>query len=1062
MIRAVPRRAGLALAAAAAACLALPRASAQAEPVPALHPAPAAGLLDRPVTLELTRVRLEDALQAIARQAGFSLSYSSSVVPVERRVTVRVRSRPAGEALRMALSGTGVGPSISSSGQVVLSPQAPSAPARPRQEAGRIAGRVVSARTGEAVAAARVSVVGTALAAQTSPDGSYILPRVPAGTHDVRVERLGFAAKTVTGVRVDAGRTADLDVGLATAALEIGGVTVTAARERGSTSALLGERRTAATVVDVTGRPEIERSPDADAAAVLRRMPAAEVRDGKYVYVRGLGDRYGNVTLNGTPLPSLTPDRKSVPLDIIPSNLLEAVVTSKGYTPDLPGDYAGGLVQLRTRDVPPSRILKVTSGVGYNSVASLHDGWLFPGCASDWTGFGGCTSLPAHLPGDSVGFGQDGQTAADRLRIARAYSGTLPWAPTRQETPLNRSFELTWGDELRLFGRPVGVISSIDWSDGYSARGSYVSRTVQGNVTPGVLQYITDYSASAYDGRDVSLGGLAKVSLPLGPDHRVSISGILNRLQEDRAEILEGFASISSEGHFASPRLSRVQSTLWNVQLDGEHRLGGPILAWRAARTRTERYEPGSRSTLLRGTAGGSEAAGFDGSGGTLDNGPYRLLNEPPGGRVLHGDMDETAWAASADLTFPFRLRGADARFKVGGALDRRDRDARLRTLLFRAEDSALDMPVDELFSDENIGTLVTVREFTRSDDSSTGESSVHAGYGMLDVEPIPRLRVVLGARVEDAKQEVNAVNLFGDPNAGAEGTRGYNASTDVLPALNVTWEAGPRMNLRAGISRTVARPQFREIATFFYQDYFGGIAVQGNPGLRRTLIDNADLRWEVFPQPDAVLSAGVFFKRFHGPIEPLVIALGFKTLSQTWINTRQADTWGFEAEARTRLGFVSPALEPFTVSANYARLHTEVDSLAIRFPLNGDRIRRLTPETRSIFGQTPYLLNAGLTWQHPRWRTTASALFNRSGKRLELASAEAVFPSVYEMPRSELDVVLEQGLWRGISLKATGSRLTGNQVRYVQQFDDGERVTARSWDAGRTFTFSLSWEPGR
>lgn len=1026
-------------------------AGAEQQPVPALR---------RPVTVNLREAPLVDALRTIAGQAGFRLSYNSGALPAARRVTLSLRGVPAEEALRRALAGSGF-TFREAGGQVALVPAPRDAAAPAAQEAGRITGRVTSARTGEPVAGARVSVAGTQLSVQTAPDGRFTLPRVPAGSRDVRVERMGFAPKSVTGVAVQAGRTAELDVGLEAQTLVLEGVTVTAEQERGSTGALLRQRQQSATVTDVVGRQQIEASPDADAAAVLRRVPAAEVREGKYVYIRGLGDRYGNVTLNGASLPSLTPDRKAVPLDLIPANLLESVVTSKGYTPDLPGDYAGGLVQLRTRDVPPQRVLKLSTGLGYNSASSLRDGWLFRGCGNDWTAFATCTDLPGSLAGDTVAFGTDGQTAEERTRIARAYAGTLPWAPERREVPLNRSVELTYGDELMVMGTPVGVISSLDWSDGYAGRGDYVSRTVQGNVTPGVLQYITDYSASAYNGRDVSLGGLGKISVPFGDAHRVSLSGMLNRLQEDRVEILEGYASLTSDGHFSSPQLARVRSTLWNVQLDGEHRLGRPVLEWRATRTRTERYEPGSRASLLRGAGTGTEAGGFEGADGALQ-GEYSWLNEPPGGRVLHGDMDETAWSGAADLTLPFTLRGADARFKFGGAADLRDRLALQRTLLFRVDDDMRDTPLDDLFTEQNIGTVVSTREFTRSDDSSEGESSVYAGYGMLDLEPLPRLRVVLGARVEAARQEVNATNRFGDPAAQLEGTRGFNESTDVLPALNLTYRASSRMNLRGGVSRTVARPQFREIATFFYQDYFGGIAVQGNPGLRRTLIDNADLRWEMFPTGNAVVSAGVFFKRFHGPIEPLVVALGFKSLSQTWINTREADTWGFEAEVRTDLGFVAPPLEALTFSANYARLHTEVDSVAVRFPLDGPFVRRLTPETRSIFGQTPYLLNVGLGYEHPRWGTSVTALFNRSGKRLELASAEAEFPSVYELPRSELDLVLEQALWGDLSLKATGSRLLGHDVRFVQEFDDGQQVVSRGWDAGRTFTFSLSWEPGR
>jgi len=1022
-------------------------AGAEQQPVPALR---------RPVTVTVREAPLVDALRQIADQAGFRLSYNSGALPADRRVSLSLRGVPADEALRRALAGSGF-TFREAGGQVALVPAPPGASSTPAaQEEGRITGRVVSARTGEPVAGARVTVAGTELSARTAPDGRYTLARVPAGMREVRVERLGYAPKSVTGVRVEAGRTAELEVGLENETLVLQGVTVTAEQERGSTGALLRERRQSATVTDVIGRQQIENSPDGDAAAVLRRVPAAEVREGKYVYVRGLGDRYGNVTLNGAALPSLTPDRKAVPLDLIPSTLLESVVTSKGYTPDLPGDYAGGLVQLRTRGVSAQRVLKLTTGLGYNTAFTMRDGWFFDGCSSDWTGFGDCTDLPTALPGDTVAFGNTGQTAEESLRIARAYSGTLPWTPLQREVPLNRSFELTYGDELMVMGTPVGVISAVDWSDGYAGRDDYLSRTVQGNVTPGVVQYITDYSASAYTGRDVSLGGLAQVSVPLGSAHQVSLSGILNRLQEDRVEILEGFASLTSSGHFSSPQLARVQSTLWNLQAEGEHRLGLPILEWRATRTRTERYEPGTRASLLLGTRGGSEAEGFDGPGTALQEGAYTWLNESPGGRVRHVDLDETAWSAAADLTLPFRLRGADARLKVGGALDLRDRDVLQRSLTFRVADEARGLPLESIFADESFGTVVTTREFTRSDDSSVGESSVYAGYAMLDVEPLPRLRVVGGARVEAAEQEINAVNLFGDPAAELEGTRGYNESTDVLPALNLTWRATPRMNLRAGYSRTVARPQFREIATFFYQDYFGGIAVNGNPGLRRTLIDNADLRWELFPAGDAVVSAGVFFKRFHGPIEPLVIALGYKALNQTWINTREADTWGWEAEVRTRLGFVAAPLEAFTLSANYARLRTEVDSLAIRM---GTRIRRLTPETRSIFGQTPYLLNVAMSWDQPRWGTSVSALFNRSGRRLELASAEPVFPSVYELPRGELDLVVEQGLWRGLSVKATGSRLLGNEVRFVQEFDDGQEIVSRGWDAGRTFTFSLSWE---
>ncbi|HSH45205.1 MAG TPA: carboxypeptidase regulatory-like domain-containing protein, partial [Longimicrobiales bacterium] len=302
------------------------------------------------------------------------------------------------------------------------------------QEPGRVVGRVVDQDTGTPIVGATVRVTDGA-AVLTNLDGRYILRDVVPGTHQLMVEMIGYATKTVTGVEVAAGGVASLDVTMAARAVELDAITVSAARERGSTAALLDERRTAAGVTDAVGAQEISRGPDGDAAAVLARAPGVSVVDSRYVLVRGLGDRYGAATLNGAPLPSPEADRKVVPLDIVPSGFLQSVVTAKTYSASQPGDYAGGLVQIRTGNFPTRPTVKVGLGTSYNSAATFGTGLAYEGGTWDFLGFDdGTRSLPA-LPAQRITPGT--HDAASLERFGEGFVGS--WGPVATSLPLAQS-----------------------------------------------------------------------------------------------------------------------------------------------------------------------------------------------------------------------------------------------------------------------------------------------------------------------------------------------------------------------------------------------------------------------------------------------------------------------------------------------------------------------------------------------------------------------------------------------------------------------------------------------
>ncbi|MDX1492674.1 MAG: carboxypeptidase regulatory-like domain-containing protein, partial [Longimicrobiales bacterium] len=329
------------------------------------------------------------------------------------------------------------------------------------QDGGRIVGRVLDQETGRPLSSVQVYLADGSQGALSSLDGRYVIRNVPAGVYDVTAQNIGYGTKTVTGVELTAGRTTELDITLASQAVELEEIVITSAAQRGSTTALLNERKRSTVVSDGIGSEQISRSPDGDAAAALKRVPGLSVVDGKYAYVRGLGERYSSTTLNGAPLASPEPDKKVIPLDVIPSGLLESIVTSKSYSPDQPGDYAGGLVQLETRDFPANRILNVSVSGGWNSVATRANGIGYAGGSLDILGFDdGTRGLPSAIP-RHVPLTRSNFTDAQLEEMGEAFGSA--WGPTERKIPFNGGLGISYGDDFD-FGdnQRTGFIASFN------------------------------------------------------------------------------------------------------------------------------------------------------------------------------------------------------------------------------------------------------------------------------------------------------------------------------------------------------------------------------------------------------------------------------------------------------------------------------------------------------------------------------------------------------------------------------------------------------------------------
>ncbi|MGH7541228.1 MAG: TonB-dependent receptor domain-containing protein [Gemmatimonadota bacterium] len=906
------------------------------------------------------------------------------------------------------------------------------------QQSGRIAGRVIDDETARPVPLAQVSIPALSTGTLSDVEGRFSLPGIPAGVHEVRVRLLGYAGKTITGVEVRAGEVTVVDVSLPPEAVAVEELTVSVAEERGTTSALLETRKQAAAVTDAIGQEQISRSPDSDAAAAMARVPGVSIVDRKFVYVRGLGERYSNTTLDGAIVPSPIPDRKAVPLDLIPASFIESVSTSKSYLPDQPADYAGGLVQIETRKVPGRNVFRLGISTGFDTEASLVEGLDYAGGGLDFLGFDdGARDLPDILRRD-VPLTASNFSPDELESIGEAFGST--WAGTPAEHPLNKGGELALSTDIPIGSRELGIFATASWSDVWNRREGYVERVF---AASGLADPEVDY-----DGRlsshDVNLGALVNGEISVSPTSRLSFSGLFNRVTADQARVLEGF-NLDSNTEQRNTRIQYVENTLLQGWLSGKHYLGfllgGSTLEWRGAYARAARYEPNTREVLYR----------------RASDGRFLFDDFIQSGSVFHQDLAEDAYNGGLDLRIPIRVNGVPGAISLGAVAAYRDRDVYTRRFRFRPQggigDEVRALDPNDLLTPAHIAPdSFQIQEATFRADNYVADQTILAGYVMADVEILPRLRIAGGVRVETTDQDVQPIDRFDatlEPLPGAD-----LDDTDLVPGANLTWSPNDAMNVRVAASRTLARPEFREQAPFSFADYAGGYLVAGNPLLERSRITNLDLRWEWFPHAGAVVSLGGFYKFFDDPIEELVFPSS--EFIKTWVNVDEARNFGAEIEARSDLGFLGDGLENLGVNLNLTLVDSEVNTgeqALIFIPGTGPFTIQVVDKDRRLQGQSPYVVNAGLNWAIPSG-TTLTLLYNRFGRRVSSVGTEFL-ADVFEEPRDAFDVVVDQRISDRLGLKASGVNVLGGEYRFTHGGD-----LLRGWEPGRTFSLKLSWQP--
>jgi outer membrane receptor protein involved in Fe transport len=883
------------------------------------------------------------------------------------------------------------------------------------------------------------------------------------------------------------------------------------ARTKPSTvESVLEERKNAATTQESVSAEQISRTGSGDAAAVVTKVTGVVAVDNKQVVVRGLSDRYNVSTLNGAELPSADPRRRAAQLDLIPSAMIDRVVVSKTFTPDLQGGFAGGSVNIVTKSFPAKAFTTMSAGMGYNTISTGNDRFLSaPGSGTDWLGMDdGLRELPSEVfipstildrptPGTPTILNQyeplrieafgafranQPELRARRLEQTTAYDNALrsfktgTFAPTGEAPGPNRNFALASGDTSWLFGHRVGWFASVNYEqktrfEEGAFRGRYNSEpdTYDG----GPLQRLSEFNVDRAV-QENQWGTVATLAYELMPGHELGFNFVRNQNGTAIGSIQNGRVFGFDQFNPVETSRSRLNIVSWqeryleNYQFKGHHVFGeiNDLQAdWLLSLASTGEDTPDLRIFPMRLDPQPDGTYIIEARNPDLPN-----VNFPT--RLFRESTEENG-NFKVDLTFPFTPgNGLESALKGGIFTSGSTRKLTEHRFSYLVPSGTDDEPSDYAnsvldFSGQRYTEVAAPggrRRFQFSEpffDTSfigpygyNGRQVIQAAYLMGDFFVHPKLRLVGGARAESTRLSITPFALSRLP-GDTRSSITLNAD-DVLPSAGAVFLVTSNINVRLNYSGTIARPTYREFGPVELIDVEEDLVVRGNPELKRTTIENYDARVEWFPNPGELVSFGIFQKDLKDPIERFYLDPQNNIVSFT--NRPTAIVRGIEFEVRKKLGFVDPLLNVFSIGGNYSFIDSEVD-----VPYSGNGVDVLVYQ-RTLFDQPEYVLNVDFAYDNPRTGTSFSLVFSRTGERLALDVPNA--PNAYEQPINTLDLFISQRLGRHWKLRFGARNLLDPEIRtiFVSDFggarnDFNGNYVFRSYKRGITYTVSLSAE---
>jgi outer membrane receptor for ferrienterochelin and colicin len=866
---------------------------------------------------------------------------------------------------------------------------------------GSVSGQVKDSRTGETLPGATILIVGTTTGAITDFDGNYALESMASGNYDIRISFISYDPMLFTGVRVESGKNTRLDAQLTEATTQISEVRVVAVRRSDTEMSVLNMIRTNPLVANGISSKQISMSQDKDASEAIRRVPGITIIDNRFVVIRGLNQRYNNVWLNNTSAPSSEADSKAFSFDIIPTGMIDNLIIYKSSSPELPADFTGGFVSIRTKNMPEKNEYSLSFQGSVNPQSSFGQFHSYEGGRTDWLGIdNGTRVLPGYFP-DNL---QDA-SAGDQIELSKRLNNN--WIPKQGITLPDSKLGFSMSHRIKIGKTSLGEITSINYSNSRN-----FIRSV--NRSFSVYDYALDRPGMDFDFADstytqsINLGILNNWSWFLGNGNKIEFRNLLSN-QGESSTLFRNGTEYYSNTVIRSFEYAYKSRLTYSGQLSGTHMMekSASKIDWVIGYAYALRDEPDLRRIKQIKNDNQTDS----GYGRYFLELPSNPLSSNAGRLFMR--TGENVLSGGVNLEKKLIFGGFKPSLKAGAFMEEKSRTFSARKLGYifsdgMQKDPAIQyLPIAELLSGRyfNSTTGIKLAEETSKSDSYSADNHHLAGYVSINLPITTRINLFTGLRMEKNQQVLSSYNRFQQP---------VTVDIDTLnlfPSANLTYHINSKNLIRIAYGKSVNRPEFREIAPFPFYDFRSNAVFSGNPGLNNAYIHNFDLRFESYPDNNEQVSFGVFYKRFLNPIEIKYIETG-SGLEYSYHNAMSATNYGLEAEIRKSLGS-DGWLQRMTVVLNGAYIRSRVD-----FQANS------IEQDRPLAGQSPYVINGGLFYADTeRSGLNFSLMYNVIGERIYIVGQPKskpweYIPNIYEMPRHLVDLMVSKKIGKYLEIR--------------------------------------------
>ncbi|USD26309.1 TonB-dependent receptor [Flagellimonas marinaquae] len=915
---------------------------------------------------------------------------------------------------------------------------------------GTISGKIMDGEFNDVLPFANVAIKGTTVGTTSDFEGAYSLDIEP-GTYTVSFSFLGYTTQEITGVVVEANQTVAVNVTLQPAASQLDEVVLTTTVRKNTEASVLNLQKNSVTLMDGLSLESIKATGASNIASAIKRVPGVSVQEGKYVYVRGLGDRYTKSILNGMDIPGLDPDKNTVQMDIFPTNILENVIVLKSASAELPADFTGGVVNIVTKDFPTQKQMSISASVGYNPSMHFQDNYLsYEGGGSDFLGFDdGTRDLPFPSNTD-VPSPSDSQNNGSLEGLTRSFNPIM--AAERQTSKPDFSLGFSYGNQFNIGENRLGFIASLDYKNTTTFYEGFENGIYQKAPESEIYELRFDRRQRGDIGsNNVLASALTGLSYKTGKSkYRLNLLHIQNG--ESRAALFEQRTEISNAIDVVKDNLEYSQRSVSNLLLSGKHTSEDAsfVTEWSLSPTLSNVQDKDVRLTTFIINPDGftiSSDAGF----------PVRLWR----------DLEEINATGKIDFSKSYELFGNKSILKFGGLYSYKKRDYSIYNYdiaFFNFSTASLNGDPNAILADENIWTTDNrsgsyIRGNFQPANTFESEQNTMAFYISNEFKFAEKFRAILGLRAEQFTTFFTGQNNTGTEIYEDEKTIDV---LDFFPSANLIYEFKENTNFRLSYSRTTARPSFKELSIVQIPDLLTGILFLGNLELQPTYIDNFDFRFEVFGEEAQMLAISSFYKKFTDPIE--IVAYDITAPNQfTPRNAPSATVFGVELEGRKNLGFLSDGLKNLSINLNVSIIDSKIDMARGEnqeyesrqiFARDGETIE----DSRDLQGQSPYLINAGLNYDNRETGLETGIFYNVQGKTLEVVGF-GQNPDVFTQPFHSLNFNFSKTIGKEqrskISLKANNI-LSDERVSLYESFG-ATKQNFSFRDPGMSFSIGYS-----